>query len=330
MVGGAGPSLQEISTLFPTAVEQARNSAAQFHERRDRRSRQRNHLVVPSADSFDKVEHLSEPKLHDRIHVLVVPTHLNALAQGGRCRIEFASLAACRDPGHKRPKVRFGLVESTTIAQYGNRPDKIPGLQFPQGIGHVGACYPKRVGDILRGERLLRCVQQRMDLAYRSVYTPALTEVSPLQNKLPDRIRNAVFNICCFCHDRYYRILEMNCQAGSGLRRERRSGVPAGVYNPRLKEVFMTTYLRAASAIAPVILCVACAATTADVKPKAAASALGQNPACLTEAGSRIAANSANCSAIGRSYSRDDIDRTGATTAGEALRLMDPSVTVHH
>jgi hypothetical protein len=92
----------------------------------------------------------------------------------------------------------------------------------------------------------------------------------------------------------------------------------------------MTTYLRAASAIATLLLCVACATRTADGKPKAAASAPQQNPGCLTQTGSLIAANNANCSAFGRSYSKDDMDRTGATTADEALRLLDPSITVVH
>jgi hypothetical protein len=31
----------------------------------------------------------------------------------------------------------------------------------------------------------------------------------------------------------------------------------------------------------------------------------------------------------GRSYSQADLERTGATTAGGALRLLDPAVTVH-
>jgi hypothetical protein len=92
----------------------------------------------------------------------------------------------------------------------------------------------------------------------------------------------------------------------------------------------MTTYLRAAGAIATLILCAACAARTADVKPKAPASTLAQDSGCPTQTGSRIAASNANCSVAGRSYSHDDIDRTGATTAVEALRLMDPSITVHH
>jgi hypothetical protein len=93
----------------------------------------------------------------------------------------------------------------------------------------------------------------------------------------------------------------------------------------------MTAYLRATTAMISLLILAACAATTADVKPKAEApGAVAQNPACLTQTGSRIAGNKTNCSAVGRSYSSEDIDRTGATTAGDALQLMDPSVTIHH
>jgi hypothetical protein len=95
-------------------------------------------------------------------------------------------------------------------------------------------------------------------------------------------------------------------------------------------EVSMTTYLRVTSAIASVLILAACAATTAAMKPKDGASALAQNPACLTQTGTRITSNGVNCTAIGRSYFSDDINRTGATTADEALRLLDPSITVHH
>ena len=92
----------------------------------------------------------------------------------------------------------------------------------------------------------------------------------------------------------------------------------------------MTTYLRAITAIASLLTLAACATNTAGVKPTAAASeAVAQNPACLSQTGSRIAGDNVNCSAIGRSYTSDDINRTGSTTAGEALRLLDPSITVH-
>ena len=93
----------------------------------------------------------------------------------------------------------------------------------------------------------------------------------------------------------------------------------------------MTTYLRVTSTTAAAVILAACAATTANVKPKPAASqAVAENPACLTQTGSRIAGNAADCSAFGRSYSHDDINRTGSTSAEDALRLLDPSITVHH
>jgi hypothetical protein len=93
----------------------------------------------------------------------------------------------------------------------------------------------------------------------------------------------------------------------------------------------MNTYLRNASASAATLILAACAATTADVRPKAEASAaIAQNPACLTQTGSRIAGDGKHCSAFGRSYTSTDVDRTGATTADDALRLLDPSITTHH
>ncbi len=50
---------------------------------------------------------------------------------------------------------------------------------------------------------------------------------------------------------------------------------------------------------------------------------------CLQDTGSRLPAAGATC-LPGRSYSKNDIDNTGATTAGGALRLLDPSITVTH
>jgi hypothetical protein len=93
----------------------------------------------------------------------------------------------------------------------------------------------------------------------------------------------------------------------------------------------MTHYLRVTSAIALFLMLSACIATTPSDKPRTTTSAVTrQNPACLTQTGSRIPDNGTNCSASARSYSRDDINRTGATTAGDALPLLDPSITVHH
>ncbi len=92
----------------------------------------------------------------------------------------------------------------------------------------------------------------------------------------------------------------------------------------------MTTCTRAMSAIITVLVLDACAGTGAHRKPNTETEAAVQDSSCLTQTGSRIAANGTTCTAVGRAYSHDDINRTGATTADEALRLLDPSVTIHH
>ncbi len=50
---------------------------------------------------------------------------------------------------------------------------------------------------------------------------------------------------------------------------------------------------------------------------------------CLMETGTRIKAKDGECSAVvGRSYSKRELDRTGAFTTGEALLMLDPAVTL--
>jgi hypothetical protein len=91
----------------------------------------------------------------------------------------------------------------------------------------------------------------------------------------------------------------------------------------------MTTKVRIA-AVTAVLIFAGAAAMADDMKPKAARpAAAAKDPACLTRTGSRIPVNGGRCSAIGRSYTTDDMKRTGATTVGGALRLLDPSITIH-
>jgi hypothetical protein len=53
---------------------------------------------------------------------------------------------------------------------------------------------------------------------------------------------------------------------------------------------------------------------------------------CLRETGSHIVSKQRkSCvNASGRAYSREDIDRTGAVDLADALRRLDPSVTISH
>ncbi|HMA00095.1 MAG TPA: hypothetical protein VKP66_19300 [Steroidobacteraceae bacterium] len=75
-------------------------------------------------------------------------------------------------------------------------------------------------------------------------------------------------------------------------------------------------------AMAAGLLLVGCAAATVKQQPAAAAR---DDRACVT--GTRIS-SSEPCASPGRVYSDRDIQNTGATTAAEALRLLDPSITI--
>ena len=65
-----------------------------------------------------------------------------------------------------------------------------------------------------------------------------------------------------------------------------------------------------------------------DYGPPGGARDLGCSASTPTP--SRIAPADRPCTMTGRSYSSEDISRTGASTAGEALQLLDPSISVHH
>jgi hypothetical protein len=85
----------------------------------------------------------------------------------------------------------------------------------------------------------------------------------------------------------------------------------------------MITDIHTLAAIAAGLLLVGC--TAATVKPQPAAVARNDR-GCVT--GTRIP-SSEPCTSAARVYSDKDIQTTGATTADEALRLLDPSITIH-
>jgi len=91
----------------------------------------------------------------------------------------------------------------------------------------------------------------------------------------------------------------------------------------------MTIYTPIAAAIAAGLIFAGSAALADDAKAKPEKpTAAAAKPSCLTQTRSRISAKG-KCRATGRSYTSDDMMRTGATTVGDALRLLDPSITVH-
>jgi hypothetical protein len=87
----------------------------------------------------------------------------------------------------------------------------------------------------------------------------------------------------------------------------------------------MTVYMRLAGVMIAGIALFSCTTT----KPPASAAA-ANDPSCLTDTGSRVSLGPGQCRGVGRSYSGQDIQRTGATSAADALSLLDSSVTVRH
>jgi hypothetical protein len=76
-----------------------------------------------------------------------------------------------------------------------------------------------------------------------------------------------------------------------------------------------------------VALCAANIATADDSKPAPATDAAHRT--CMHYTGSRLIMKPDQCSASpGRSYSKEDMDRTGHSTVAGALRNMDPTVTI--
>lgn len=74
-------------------------------------------------------------------------------------------------------------------------------------------------------------------------------------------------------------------------------------------------------------------ATTSNQKPATpghrAVPAPGSRQ-CIRDTGSLIPPPKGQCLPVaGNSYSQEDIRRTGATNVGQALRMLDPAVTVH-
>jgi hypothetical protein len=72
---------------------------------------------------------------------------------------------------------------------------------------------------------------------------------------------------------------------------------------------------------------IACS-TTAPPRPdnRTAAAAL-----CPQNTASRIPMRPGDCSSTpGRTYSNEEIERTGQTNVGDALQMLDPSISVHH
>jgi hypothetical protein len=82
-----------------------------------------------------------------------------------------------------------------------------------------------------------------------------------------------------------------------------------------------------------VIVLAACASNPPAAPRNAtarAASSSGSPPGCVNKTATRLPTTPADCAGFGNSHSDEAIKSTGQVQAEEALRMLDPSVTVGH
>ena len=71
--------------------------------------------------------------------------------------------------------------------------------------------------------------------------------------------------------------------------------------------------------------------STPQPRPDATRTATTAAAPCSLPTASRIPQKPDECSpSPGRTYSQTDVERTGQTDVGDALQMLDPSITVHH
>jgi hypothetical protein len=78
-------------------------------------------------------------------------------------------------------------------------------------------------------------------------------------------------------------------------------------------------------------LCVAACASTPSAPGAAMPNAATANlpPAgCVPATATRLPISPQECAAFGRTYTQEDIRRTGSADTAQALRLLDPAITV--
>ena len=74
--------------------------------------------------------------------------------------------------------------------------------------------------------------------------------------------------------------------------------------------------------------CATSPSTSGSGTPEAAATSRVPLAGCVADTATRIPVTPRDCAGAGRVWTDQDVKSTGATSAGQALRLLDPTVTV--
>jgi len=80
---------------------------------------------------------------------------------------------------------------------------------------------------------------------------------------------------------------------------------------------------------AALALALGACATTPQPQTPSTASAQRMPAGCVGDTATRLPVRPGECAGVGSTYTKDDLDRTGQVYAQDALRMLDPLVTVH-
>lgn len=96
---------------------------------------------------------------------------------------------------------------------------------------------------------------------------------------------------------------------------------------------FVSALLLVSYGVSPMLLAQSLAAPAfaqSSAQPSAQQAARPNDRNCIRDTGSRIPVKKGRCLPVtGRSYSQQDLLRTGRPNLGEALQQLDPRITVH-
>ncbi|TLY71183.1 MAG: hypothetical protein E6K46_07075 [Gammaproteobacteria bacterium] len=91
----------------------------------------------------------------------------------------------------------------------------------------------------------------------------------------------------------------------------------------------LKTLLTGAFLLLTLMACATVAPTPARDVARAASLAAAPRRDCVSDTATRIPVKADECVGFGQTYTQNDLERTGQRELGPALRMLDPSVTVH-
>ena len=161
------------------------------------------HLRVPAVERLDEAEHVLEPLARR-------PDAACGSRSASATQALSASTAGSISRSLRTAAIRMaisqtiglGLEMLAPVALDRDAPDQVPGHQLADRVGDVRAREAERRGDLLGGQRPLREVEQRVDLADRAVDAPLPAHVAPMQDEALDGVGELCGFSVYFCHDR--------------------------------------------------------------------------------------------------------------------------------